>query len=574
MSSAAQREPTKGNDRKRNFHGLIQHSFALQIHKAHAPFRGLTNLDRISERFRPAAAEGERQFDVEVAGAEATGESATRITSHSPLLEREETTVRMRELNQLESVAGHDWGHLGEFPHALSWALGKTSTPRGKYREPRLILAERLGEGDRISCNDFLITRRGSTGVECDAVSISRALIELIAHKRSQLFGLSLGNRFVNAMLPHAILIPRESNGGAWLLQPLVTFIRGASKARDFRSTYSLSIFLVPIKKKQQALRKRGMSLHELQSMVGAGWSLATAPPATAPPATAPPSFELCGALPDYMNRLARTDLESSLTLRQVVEEVAFGVSLRVAEGSGNRATAETRRRVGDDIVTALGSARVSSVVVVDKKLKKQQVMGSRPAPGGFGALLKSVSADSHVPSKWTGAERKKYRLHRPFVDGDEAVVGVLPHSRCMVVASAKDAQWGRLESALMQAGSVAYMTLGAANAVGTLRAIDRDLEKMEGASPREIAAIDSEIATDLNEIYDLDITRESYRRLYRRLRKRLGITSDYKTLQDKMEALYRVTSTVHVERTNKLLIWLTVVILIFTVLAVVKPGG
>ena len=117
-------------------------------------------------------------------------------------------------------------------------------------------------------------------------------------------------------------------------------------------------------------------------------------------------------------------------------------------------------------------------------------------------------------------------------------------------------------------------MTLGAATAIGMLRLIDRDLENMEGASPRKVAEVDSGIATDLNEIYDLDITRESYRIFYRRLRSRLGITGDYKTLQDKMDALYRATSTAHIERTNQLLIALTAAIVLLTLLLLLKPGG
>ena len=120
-----------------------------------------------------------------------------------------------------------------------------------------------------------------------------------------------------------------------------------------------------------------------------------------------------------------------------------------------------------------------------------------------------------------------------------------------------------------MQAGSIGYMTLGAATAIGTLREIDRQLEHLEGANPSKVAEIDREIAADLNEIYDLDITRESYRRMYRRLRNCLGITRDYETLQDEMNALHRATSTVHGDRSQRLLALLTAAIVFFTVLVV-----
>jgi len=165
----------------------------------------------------------------------------------------------------------------------------------------------------------------------------------------------------------------------------------------------------------------------------------------------------------------------------------------------------------------------------------------------------------------------QRYRLDRPFVDDDLYVVGVLPANRCMVVASRGCAQYGIRESALMQAGSVAYMTIGAATAIGTLREFDRRLERLEGAEdPREIARIDAEIAADLAEIYDLDITRESYRAIYSRFRKRLGITRDYKTLQSKMQTLYRATSTFHEHQEERRLAWLTAAIVALSVLILI----
>jgi len=122
-------------------------------------------------------------------------------------------------------------------------------------------------------------------------------------------------------------------------------------------------------------------------------------------------------------------------------------------------------------------------------------------------------------------------------------------------------------ESALMQAGSVAHMAIGAATAIGTMREIDQRLEFLEGgADPTKIAKIDAEIASDLAEIYDLDITRESYRAVYQRLRDRLGISRDYKTLQDRMEMLYRATSTFHEDKEERMLVVLTAAIVLLSV--------
>jgi len=577
---------------EQELNGVIQHSFALRVVQAHAPFQGPGNLDQIRERFSLSAGESGDEFGVNQVGVEEGTAAVSDSASHSPLVAKKKTSIGVRELSRLGPAPKGDL--TGEFPDALSWAGGSAVKGCDAYEEPRLVLVGEFGRDTESACNDFLVARRNSSGEsECDAAEISTVLLEVIAHKRSRLFGLALGRRFINVMLPHAILRGTGSQA-TWLLQPLVTLIRDAQNINEFRSTYSLSIFLVPVKVARSKLTKRRMSRQELKWMVDAGWGLATSPPAGVPP-----SFELEGPLPGYLSRLVHPDLDglmgplsvpgrqkagatrgrdAEVTLRGATEAVAFGVGLRIAQGSGTIATEKTKREIGKDAIAALGSTRVSSVVVVDDTLKKQKIRKRSKKkwtpPGKLVPLMRELSGDSHIPNTWTRAERKRYRLDRSFTDGDEAIVGVLPHSRCLVVTSAADAQCGRLESGLMQAGSVAYMTLGAATAIGMLRLIDRDLENMEGASPRKVAEVDSEIATDLNEIYDLDITRESYRIFYRRLRSRLGITGDYKTLQDKMDALYRATSTAHIERTNQLLIALTAAIVLLTLLLLLKPGG
>ncbi len=549
--------------------GLIQHAFALQIAKAHAPFRGLTNWDRMSERFALPAHRESDEFRLSEVGTAADASTARRSASHSPLLRAGQTAIRIRGLNRL--APSPDGRREGGFPDALSWAGKPSADDRNTYKEPRLILAGRAGASQ--SCNDFLVARRSPpSDPECDALTISATLLEVIAHRRSRLFGLALANRFVNVMLPHAILVGRGPKAGDWLLQPVVTFTRDTQEEKGFRSAYSLSIFLVPVTSPHSKPGKREMPRDELRSMVNAGWGLATSPPDGVPP-----KFELCGPLPDYVARLAGLDLHGMLgppTLRSVTELVAFGVSLRTAEGSNDRATEKTRRAIGDDVITALGSARVSSVVVVDEKLDKGTVSSwseEEPVPDELVALMRTLSGDSRVPEAWTRREQRRYRLDRPFVDGDEAAVGVLPHGRCMIVVSAGDSQCGRLESALMQAGSVAYMTLGAATSIGMLRAIDRDLEGLGGHNPTRIAEIDAEIANDLGDIYDLDITRESYRRLYRRLRNRLGITRDYKTLQEKMGSLYQAASTKNLQNSNLLLVALTALALLLALVQALK---
>jgi hypothetical protein len=72
--------------------------------------------------------------------------------------------------------------------------------------------------------------------------------------------------------------------------------------------------------------------------------------------------------LPGYISRLSHHTGEEgeSPTLRQAIESISFGVALTMARDPADRVA---RRRVGDDVVTSLGSARVSTVVVVDKSL-------------------------------------------------------------------------------------------------------------------------------------------------------------------------------------------------------------
>ena len=339
------------------------------------------------------------------------------------------------------------------------------------------------------------------------------------------------------------------------------------------------------------------MSTREITQLTTAGWSFAASPSTNTLL-----EFTVSGPLFRYLSRLSRFDLRDmspqsgqdvpdshygtafgDVTLRQAVEKIGFGVGLSVAQGDQGRIDLEAMRRVGNDVVMSLGSARVSSVVVVDDDLSPEEVkesIGDHPFPGKLLSLMESLAKPLRMPQAPDPGVRK-FRLDRPFDDDDIYATGVIPTRRCVVVASCGCAQFGSRESALMQAGSVTYMTLGAATAIGTLREIDKELEHLEGAKPSKVAKIDREIAADLNEIYDLDITRESYRRMYRRLRDLLGITRDYETLQDEMNALHRATSTVHGDKAQRMLAVLTaaivalsVLILIGTLVLIGKPGG
>ncbi len=441
--------------------------------------------------------------------------------------------------------------------------------------------------------NDLFVAERRGNGKgerpEVKAAGISALLLEAVAFRRSQLFGLALADRFVNVMLPHAILHPRmntmacagggREKTGAFALQPLVTLLRDASDRTQFRRAYTLSLFLVPIE--GSGWRARAMSTCEIEATLNAGWSLADVP---LPDALTP--FSLCGPLLDYLPHLAEPFVGEMLfggnesappqTLRQTTEIIAFAVAMRLARGSTGSLKREVQNRIGNEVVTALGTARVSAAVLIDPELREADVADSDPdrdLPGSLGALMTACSYGTRPPSTpWPRKVKRKHRLDRPFVDSSDYAVGMLPRTRCLIVTNTGTGTDKPKEKLLNRVGAVAYMAIGGATAIGTLREIDCGLEGLEGASPRKIAAIDGEIATDLHEIYDLDITRETYRHLYARLRDRLGITADYKTLQKKMDALYRTNMTIYSDRAERLLIWLTGAIVILTLFVLVKP--
>jgi hypothetical protein len=542
-----------------DFHGLIQHSFALQLAERRRPFRGRTNLERVSERFDCGS------YQAREIGALVNFEES-QSADHSPLGSHNLTTLGSLETTYVGSTPAPP------LPDGLGWAAGTCRVDSGTYEEPRLVFADRFEDPRRASINDFLVAEEAPAE---ERQPISQLLLELMAHKRSRLFGFAQANRFVNVLLPHAVLRPADScSESAWFMQPLVSFIRGGRIRERLRTTYSLTFFLIPVKQTPCGLfDERPISAEEIQQKVNPGWGFA----ATAREESAPP--EISGSLLEYLSCLARFDLfemrsgwrrkkpagtaesrRGRFTLRQAVERVAFGVALALAQGRTGRADARTTGFIANDVVMSLGSARVSSVVVIDPALTADEVRAPvrwRAFPESLASLMKSLAEPPRTAEAWD-ADGRAARLDRPFVDSDAYAIGVLPTKHCVIVVSQDDVQCGTRESALMQAGSLAYMTIGAATAIGTLRAIDRRLEFLEGARPTKIAEIDRDIAADFAEIYDLDITRESYREIYRRLRERLGISRDYETLQNKMQALYRATSTVHEDKAQRVLAWLT----------------
>lgn len=536
--------------------GLVQHSFALQLAEKRRGFFDWENAARVAERFDCKIPSG-KVFHAWEVGEVASLEGNSRA-GHSFLAQHGMTTLRAPEPIFVRPGAPR-------LPEAFRWA--DRSSAGEKYEEPSLIFADEYDRESFPSLNDFLVADQA---LPSRREPISQLLLELMAHKRSRLFGFRLANRFVNVLLPHALLCP-DGNGkeATWFMQPLVSFVRGGRDRGRLRETYCLTFFLVPI---EGELEERQVGTSDIVDVVNAGWGFAAAPAAQSR------KFGTSGDLFDYLSAVASWDLAgpdrayAGFTLREIIERVAFGVGLTLAQGQTGRVDPVTARLIGNDALMSLGSARVSSVVMVDPDLNPRKVKKSvraQPFPRSLLRLMKALSDPIRSPARGD-IDSRKNRLDRPLVDDDVYATAVLPTKRCLVMLSCDGEQYGVRESALMQAGSIAYMTIGAATAIGTLRAIDRRLEQLGGADPRGIAEIDREIAADLGEIYDLDITRESYREIYRRLRRRLGITRDYEILQDKMQTLYRATSTLHERRSEWLLIWLTAAIVGLSVLILI----
>lgn len=572
-----------------DFHGLIQHSFALRLGKAREPFDGRSIRESIAERFELGPSDGV-EFRVRTLDELGDGGGAEGVARHSPLVEAELTTVRARRLDFLEHEGKRRYRGCGEWPEALSWAKPKGSGGNGdedsfpRWLRPRMIFAEFEEEYEHVSESDFLVEASEPSGSPDQVGCVARALLEAIAFRRSQLFGLATANRFVNVMLPNAVLEHTDDGSRAegvneakprdLILQPLLSLVRDGRDRREFRHMYSLAFFAIPVERNGRCAR--AMPMGEVVSNVNAGWSLADTVSKTVVP-----RYVVSEPLRGYVTRLAASEAQAfhellgsraELSLRQVSEIVAFGVALRMTQGSGGEASTANKRRVGDDVVTSLGTARVSAAILVDPELKRDTIkvpIVDRNPPGSLDDLMSTLASETRAPA-WTTTTRRRYQLDRPFVDEADYAIGLVPSNRCLLIANVDEAERRGPEPLLSRVAAVTYMTLGAATAIGMMRSIDRDLEKLEHEGPRKIAEIDAEIAADLHEIYDLDIARETYRQLYRRLRDRLGITRDYKTLQDKMQTLYRATSTFHDDREQKQLIWLTAAIVALSLLILI----
>jgi hypothetical protein len=619
---------TRGQAGDEPVNGLIQHSFALRIpSELNAQYlrRDISDPRELLHALfeAPGRAGGKLGFRMMTVGEmarSALGDlgRVPNADDHSLLVARGDAAVSLQGLPFLKSASGK---YTYPLPAPFSWAQstgGAAPTNDQIDSWEGFVSVERDGDGDGLA-NDFLIVGDRSSPWcpgETDPVAVSWLLCQLLAHRRSRLFGLSLARRVFNVLLPHALLRPspgdRHDRGdgrcpfGSWIVQPALSLFR-ANEDDEFRRIFSLTLFMIPVTVKDsptgtgegglsrpdcddsagrgphnvQLVSSRAVSKAEIYETVQAGWSLTTA----RPPGTRP-LFTVSGPLCDYLSRLdpsmatwkgfetvtesagaANRVTWSGLTLRKTAEAIFFEAALRMVEGPSDKADRRAIEQVGGQVLTALSASRVSCVVAVDKHFDKQGLLGEdgdSGLPGSLEALMAEIAGLIRL------RPRKRYRLDRFFFDDTTHAIGVLPANSCVVLTSDANSQLGRQESGLLQAGWIAYMAIGAAMATGMVRSIYDDIEKVDDTKPKEVAEIEREVVVDLHEIYDLDITWEQYRHRYYLLRDRLGITRDYKSLQVKLEALSRESSTRFEGTAQRRLIFLTAAIVFLTLVVAV----
>lgn len=573
-------------------HGLIQHSFAVRIPRDLEPAYAREDVPDAHQLLKTIfEAPGFRLGDAGMKRApEKIGGDGP--WDHSALVQHRQSTIEPHLFPCKEEPRGAK----NKVPKSLAWSkggCGKHESSEDPWEGFVIGGADRPCETPH---KDFLLEADPARG-KGEGDTVSRLLCQLLAHRRSRLFGLPLARETINVLLPYALLNPPKRDGrgdDGWFAQPALSlfYVYGS---RGFRPIFSFSLFLVPCDTSKRKLPARPMSEEEIHDSIRNQWPLATALGSGQRPA-----FTVSGPLCHYLGSAAGPALGSlgirladeawttrvgegsldcrDLTLRMFTEATFFAITQRMAKGTSSPPSKQAKREIGDRVLTALSASRVSSVVVVDDNCARARPESDRPEtcrnPKLAGVLARvsaAISRPYRIPTPIPTNGQDGYRLDRNFFDTDDYAIAVLPANRCVVTVGDRCAQHGLQSSALLEAGLTAYMVIGAATATGMIRSVFRDIARSDRSKPDTIADIEREAMVELHETYDLEIMTEAYRRRYRLLRKRLGITAEFKALSDKLEALYRETSTRFEGKSEQRLQILTVVTAILS--AVIAAG-
>jgi hypothetical protein len=402
------------------------------------PFQGDGVKEMVSGRFAHKA-DGCGGFQVE----EIPVQKRERGSVCSPLLEADLTTLDSRSRARFFEWDRELCKYERPLPNALLWANRKgKEEERGREEHWETTVFAKVNEGGTPSVNDLLV--RGCDPGSSEANAVSQMLCELLAARRSMLFGLALADKFVNVTLPYAILTsaperdPKCGNpkpAGSWILQPVVSLIRIKRDGSDFRRMYCLSFFLVPFT--GPCFEARAMRKREIETMVNAGWGLSTCPPNLS-------RFDVSGPLPCYATRLeplveqvlhpdepdsgaAASQEEGEevtwqgLTLRKATEAITYAVARRMALAPASTGDDRVRREIGDEVVSALGNSRVSAVTVIDPEFVTEDELDDpnpeKALPGALGELMPTLARRVRIPLGEQVGDSHHYRLDRPYID-------------------------------------------------------------------------------------------------------------------------------------------------------------
>jgi hypothetical protein len=577
---------------KETLSGLIQHSFAMRVPAEMHPLyarEGVSDIRSLVEMIFESDGFKLGEGGMTRRSKDAKSEGAWK---HSLLVSAERTNIVPLRLPFKEELCE-------TLPAPLGWACSESATQKPSTPFPNREAWEAFAFGgtdlprgsDR---NDFLIEPREP--VDLGRRDTSQFICQLLAHRRSQLFGLPLTRSTFNVLPPHATLTHKGGRpSGTWLAQPVITLFHVYARRR-FRPIFSFSLFLIPCKKQGSELQARQMSVEEIHEAVKSQWPLATA---FGGPSNRP-TFRVEGPLPAYLSTTAEPALAAlgqkvtgerlgaELTLRKFTETTLFSLATSMTGGPNASLDRTSQQTLGDRIVTSLSASRVSSVAVVgpDRQQASQREETESPTPqereeAGLETTLESLGKSIAHPLKSEKKALNTYRLDKFLFDRPGYVSAVLPDDRCVITIGSPRVQTGLDTSVLLEAGWTAYMVIGAATATGLIRSVFREIAVSDRAKPELIADIEREAIVDLHETYDIEVTVEAYREHYCVLREHLGITKEYEALSDKLEALHRETSTRFEGRSEQrltLLTWAIVIlsafILVGTLVLIFKPGG
>lgn len=566
-----------------SFHGLLQHSFALRmppdIKARYTDAAGRDPYSLLVALFQDGAES--RGFSLRSVGELTTSDPDPDPGGYSLLVKRRQVPFEARPLAFIDHKPSRaQQGFTYPLPEPFAWAgLGGAPNLLDPNSAWDGFITEHEPEPADPQCaNDYLLTKGEFDPAETtNPCAISWLLAQLLAHRRSRLFGPSLAKRIFNVLLPYTVLCSTRQDARDWVMQPAFSLFSMPERS-EFRPLFSFTLFMVPVRAGEapdgtRTVTGRGVERSELAA-TASGWALAVATPFEAQP-----TFTAVGPLPAYLEanspqglgelglsaseqtqQLMRighdgSQAPASLTIRQITEAIAFTYALRLVAGPGGEVTQPNRRKIGERVLTSMSASRVSAVVLLDSN--PTNTMGDQL--DALKAAMKSTAGPVQVELD------KEHRIDRAYYDSGRYAIGVLPGQRCIVVTTLERDQQSYQESGLLQAGWIAYIAIGAATATGMIRALYRDIERAD--SPRKIADVEHEIVVDLHEIYDLDITGEMYKHRYKLVRGLLGVEEDYAALMNKLQALHQRATTTFEQRAQRRLEWLTVAIVLLSAL-------